>query len=747
MPDASGKFTKNQAGETVKFWRSIIKREKAVWDHKDLRREELRRITSELEYGNLLAADSDDEPIDQRDYHVLPRYVDRLVAAAGDEQPEVRFSRDMVGQDPRTQEEVTMATVGEIQDRAVMLAMANAGANEENEDAVRAACVDGIYAIWYEMTGIPSAAEALEARKSIQEVARDAAAGQHEPSRLQDHDEMAEGLLAAGNPEPEQAARQLATTEPGEAPFERVAVAGAAHLDELEAEGDDPLFWQGSGKFTLRGTRLPYGDWFLMDTTVQRHRDRRYMMRLLVWDLDDAREFEGFNKSVRESLASHKMDEEDALPGTTADMHMLSEEERTALEGKVALWHILDRKHGREYMISFEGVDEFLFDRPAPFLDQSGRSYLKAAGSYSGFFPVSVCVPRKGTRNDAQMNLGEPLLLRGLKGQRELIKLLSYYLNAVKQASSAWNFVHQDLYEKYEEEFRENKGAVLPIPTGADRDNQVMIQFGWKAPPHQLFEQTQAARSRLLDDLDWNDSDFLGRAVEDTASQTRMVAQGSFGRLREVVRQFEMSYAEQAHIVFSMMRTEFKPADWVELIGQADYAKLQKMWATVGIPNRLPKVRYAPEWRSRDFERTKQLLDAHERAKAEVDPLTGTPMYDTSYILEEALSSLGLGEPEKMQLSAEDKQMLMIAQAQAKIREDKAEAIALEKDRLQNAKGEKGGNSSAKSSKKKSSSSGKTRDSQGALRGRREKAGRRDTRSRRGRGVGAASGGTSGLVK
>ena len=293
----------------------------------------------------------------------------------------------------------------------------------------------------------------------------------------------------------------------------------------------------------------------------------------------------------------------------------------------------------------------------------------------------------------------------------------------MKQASAGYNFVDEETYAEYEERFRLNRGGTYPRPT-LPAGVPVMESYSWKPPSFQLFQQINDEKSRVLEDLNFPEIQFSAAATARTAEQERLANLSGSQGLFEAIRHMEVSYAEQAHIARAMLRVEHSDDRMVDLIGPVDWAKLQKAWLTIGVTDELPTVVFAAKSRAQDRERAKLLMDLHERTKADIDPLTGVQTKKTVYLLDEAHKALGVGAPEDYFLDDKTRFLLMKARAEA----------ALEQKAKETGSSSSGGDKSPGSS----ASNGKTRDSEGKPRGRREAAGRRD--SPRGRDRGAPKG-------
>ncbi len=710
-------FTKTSAGETIGFWRKELERSLDSWKVRDGQREELRAITSELNFGNLVFADDDDRDanpwIDQRDFNILLVALDRMRSLAGDEQPEVRFSRSMTGMNPKTNEEITLSKTGEIQDRLVMRAMAQAGAPEENADGVGAVSIEGPAVYWWGFSGFPSREEAIDAAKSVGQVANEAGQGLHEPGRMQDHALVGQTLVSAAlGADPKEIQKEAALTAPGEGKFEQAAAAGGEHLDLLQAEEKIPLYWRDGGKFQLRCTRLPVGTHFRTDATRSRWKDVRFQARLHEIPLDEARAHPAFRPAARSKLeiAAFEDDPDAGTPISPLQPHQTDGDPEKAEEanGYVKIWQILDRKWGREYFIPEEGCgDQILQDRPAPYVDERGASLLKPAGAYSGFFPTAICIGKTLSRNTPQKLWGMPTLLPGLKGQKLIIKLISEFAHAVKVASSALNFVHQEIYDKHEDDLQANRSGVYPWDAALAQQGVLPSVYAqWKPPSAELFREIQVEQNRVLTEIRMPIAIFSGQPQAETARAEDIALAGGNEASFEIIRQMEMCYSVQAHICLKLIQSYYTDEMIDELIGPVDRAKLRAAWETIGEAPDLPDVTYAAKSRSQAnmFGRVKMLLDLHERTKAEVDPITGAPRLESIHLLQEAAMTINAGKLPPFEIS-QNQQIIMAATKKLMEAEGKTTATA-----------------------------GKSPDSQGKPRGRRENAGRRDSGRGRSRG-------------
>lgn len=726
----SADYSKTAAGETVGFWRTELERAAKAWEKRETRRQELRQITSDLAFGRLIFFDKqdlEDHPeIDQRDFNILLRYMDKFRAHAGDEVPEVRWPRDMESVDPRTGRPVSLGKYGDVLDRFTEAVMESAGAPEENEDGAMALCTEGISVWWWEMTGLPSVEDAAEARKGAREITDEAAKGEHEPHRLQDHAALGEALPAGALSDPEMVREQVATSAPGDAPYENVLRAAGEHLEAEQKERKHPLDWR-HGKFRLRCTRVPYGTHALRDASVVNPRDARWWARRLEIPLDEARRHPAFRPSVRKNLRVTPFEDQEQMV-TVESSAALPEEIAQGANGRVVVWHILDKKWQKEYLLPDEG-DEFLAERDAPHTDGAGRSYLHPAGRYHGFFPVVECVPHPLTRHDGQKYLGRPLLEPGLKGQKAVIKLLSYYLHSVKQASSAYHFVEKGIFDQYEDDFAANRGGVFPWPPDLSKDGKPpMVSVAFKPPPVELFREVDREIFRTLQELNFPIASFSSQPIAETATQEEIAtADGALG-IFDAVRKMEMSYAQQAWVATNVALVEMPDSEIDALIGPVDRQRLREMVAIFGLPRRLPAVTFSPKARSQNPVRVKQLLDFHERLMAEVSPVHGMPRFDSVYLVQEAAKTLGLGAIEEFDITDVEKFNQAVRMWIVKNPDEAEQLLAL----VSQARGSSGPRQPGAPA-----ANGKTIDSQGKPRGRRELAGRRDNPE--GRSIGEAT--------
>ncbi|MGB1224152.1 MAG: hypothetical protein ACPHCN_08425 [Mycobacterium sp.] len=643
-------FLRTKASEeTVPFWRRQIAHAREVSrKHKEaMRCEELRRITSENSFGNLMFSDDidkDDNPqVDQVDINYMLRYLDKMRALVGDEEPEVRFERSKSA--PRGQKEdgtpITPSTIGEAFDRLISGAMSMAGAPEENSESIANYATDGLAVFWWDLTGLPTLQEAISASQTT---GAEVAAGQGDGSfvgRLDDHEKKAQGIQQAALSDPDAIEDQVATHESGQAPFQKALGVAAEHLKAARREDQSktPLYWR-AGKFNLQETRYVYGERFLWDSSVTRYRDARWVARLLEMSPDEAKSFPLFRPSVREKLETSPFVDED---GKEYDLETAGDE--TIDDGVVRIWHIEDKKFGQQLYFPDAGGNQFLYDGPSSYLDGNGDWLIPAVGPYPGFFPAYGDAIKKLTYLNSPRNIqGMPLLLPGIDIQLALIKAVSKYHEVVKRASAQHMLVDNDLFQEHGDALRRGNSTIMKKLKGSEgKDAAEIIAF--RPPPADLFAIIDRFTAMLSAALNFPLVEMLSSPQADTATQEELAVGAGNLNVFETIRRMEVVYSVGAHICTHLIFGRLRDSGLIEeLVGVEDAEIIKQAWDAGFFPKKLPMVTMAPKARNQgNFVRTKQLLDIHARAKEEIDRATGGPRLDGIHLLQEAAKSTGFG--------------------------------------------------------------------------------------------------------
>ncbi len=665
-------FTTSRAsGETVEYWRDRIERARAISErHKEaMRCQELRRITSEHIFGPLMASDDLDDDdnegaVDQVDVNFLLRYLDKMRALTGDEEPAVRFERaksymEMVDSrgDP-----MTPATLGEALDRLVEGAMSIAGAPEETEESISNYATEGLCVFWWESTGHPNLEESLSASQSAgDEVRASQADGGAAVGRLDDHAQMTQAILMGVMQDGEALADQMATSAPGDAPFEKALETAAKHAEEQEKENKGtPLYWRG-GKYQLRCTRYVYGTHFVWDETVTRFRDARYVARLLEFAPDEAREFPLFRPSVRDELVVSPWKDEE-IDNVVAQTRGMTNTKATATnrdddpeDGVIRIWQVEDAKY-RQVMYFGEdsACTQFLYDGPSSYLEADGTPTIPPAGPHPGFFPCYGRPIKPLTYIDSPRTmLGMPTLLPGLDLQLSLIKAISLFNKVTKQASAQWMFLDQATFDESKEIVRRGNGGVIPLQPGGTESDILT----WKPPAQALSEAINVFLQQLSAALNFPLIEMLGQAVNETATQSELAVGTGNLNVFETVRKMEQVYGVNAHICVHLLFSRYRNSGLFEnILGPVEADMVRKGWDAGFWPTKIPEAEIAAKAKNKgNHVLVKQLLDVHARAEQIPDLASGLPKFDPTHLIDLAMKALGYGPIPRYQVTDEER--------------------------------------------------------------------------------------------
>lgn len=615
------------------MWLSRLEAARVAWGEREDARDVLRSMVGDkMQFPLLMYGDGDAATraanrelynhIDQLDVNLPLRYVQKVRSLAGDEEPEVRFSRDFEGWNKAAVELDLLTT----------RLLGEAGAPDEMSDGCAQTCTDGLTTWWVRPTyEILTRDELLQMGQPIQEKIQRELGGQ-EPGRTDDHLKIAETAQdAALSPD-------LVEMDPSGAMSDALIDIRTAHLEAQQERDKKAQDW----KVVVNGIeirRLPYGTHALMDPSASKMRDARWVADCIVMDLEDAKRDDRLRPKFRENLSPEYPfgDPKEDATGT------LATDSTQQLDPKVRIWRIWDRKY-KEVLLVSEGCDCFgNSDFAYPYVDTKGQLLIKPLMNHPGFFPAWMDPPLRPSGDDHQAALGAPLLLAGMKIALAVTKDVSHWHQAVKRASSTQYVYHPNCDDPFMDFVAANvDGQGTRGPVGVDDMSRVVAPIKKETPPPELFRAIDYLVDLWCIVQSFPKAELTTIAQSDTATQEQMAQAGGDRWMTEVIRKFEVAYGWLA-LQTARFATYLPQERWVELIGQDKADLLRAMVMEIGIPNQIPKVRFASGERDKDPIRIKQGLDLHERLKTELDPVLGLPLADGVHLLDETSRALGYG--------------------------------------------------------------------------------------------------------
>jgi hypothetical protein len=652
----------NKAGQHVSLWHARITGAIERWKRNEPNREQLRQMVSEVKFPPLMAPPSpitggDQQSleyahVDQIDMNLMLRYVNKLKAHAGDEQPKITVPRGL-GREK----------VARVEDSLLQRVMAESGANEALLDAVGYFCTDGNCATWVCMPYLPSAYEMMSASKSMDQIVQEAVAGIVEPVRGQDFKAIAEHLLTLSmSGDPTDRRVEMATADPM-APtktdmLRRAAVTYANAADEFDKEGVE---WrEPMGRVSVEVQPMgQYGT--LVDPLATSLKTARWVARRVALTGAEARKHESFHPKARRHLKVEPVQSEQ-IGGDSTRIILADNEQMDEENGLVIVWEVWDKEHNARYYVNMDVNLYLQADEKYPFVNEGGDSVIDPVGTHPGWFPCVIEPLMKPVRQGVMQIDGIPLLEPGRPQQLEIIKLISAMSGAIKRASAGVYISRLDS-ESLHGVAQAIDGTMIDasdLPEGTNL-KELIAQVEWKAPSFELYRQIDAEIARFAIAMNFPLAEITSQPMADTATQEEMgLAAGNLG-ITEILRKLEVIYAQQVWISQAFVAAYYTDQS-VARMGGPEAIEVRQAWATQGRLPELPSVKLAAKAKESNPVRVRQLMELYQVASQIVDPATGFPKYDVEHLLLEAAETLGIGNLPPMEITPEMIQMQMMQQ-------------------------------------------------------------------------------------
>jgi len=660
----------NESGQHVSLWVARLDAAIRRWEAQEPERETLRRITSELVFPPLTAPpqpqSSNDNwsdggtleyaHVDQVNMNLMLRYVNKLKAHAGDESPEIRVPRD----EGREQ-------IAAIEDVLLQRVMGEAGAPEQNLDAIGYHCVEGNAAYWVVMPFLPSVESMIGVSTGFKEILEQARQGIGNPVPGQDNAQIARNLVEAVLKDQARLDEEEALTPAGETKESQLILAVAKqyaeYAEKIEKTGSEWAYEKGKVVVDVQ-TLGKYGT--LFDSQACDLRGARWVARRILMSQDEARDHPSFHPKARKHLTPDPVDDRNDGVTVNAQWAVAGNTGEDTLEtenGFVVVWEIWDREHFARYYIN-RNVNLFLqVDEAYPYVDIEGRSVIKPMGDHPGFFPLACDPVLKPVRKSPNQILGIPILSPGLPQQLEIIKLISAYLGAVKRAS-AGIYIHKLDPEIVKIVKLSIDGTMIEVGDEVENIKEAIQQVEWKPPSPELFMQIDKEISRFSITMNFPMAEITSQPSADTATQEQMgLVQGSLG-INELLRKFEVLYGQQTAIARAFVQ-HYYPDETLIQVGGPSAIAVREGWRKLGIPPEIPGVRFASKAKDQNPVRVRQLMELYNVASQQIDPATGFPKFDVDHLIQEAALTLGIGKLPLFQVTPEMIQMRLAETAVA----------------------------------------------------------------------------------
>jgi|GEM_PF-2585047 len=672
-PSLLGRRT--EAGkETWEFWQTQLFEARSQWDRSSERREQIRRVVSELQFPVMMWRDRDDyiddktaasqQPhVDQIDLNLAIRYLQKLVSNVGDEVPKITWEREWTS--PWERHAAKFDTLQERQ-------ASRAGMPENNAEGAKDVCVDGVTSYWINFVEPLTASDLYRATESVDQVIDRVLADPegYQPAPGAEHAMMAEVFESRADD------FQTDERDPSGLVANALYLAAQKHYEAAAKDAKHPWLWRRD-RLELQHERLPYGSHALMDPSATSFRNCRWVARLIRMPVADARAHPAFHPRIRKDLV------QDSAEATTDPVKnemrrwsdAVDQTEKGEWLGMCSIWEIHDRKH-KEIIYFNQNVNRFLNAGKVngtsrmrhPFLDQKGMALIPPIGPYPGFFPCFFFAPSEPQREDYDRKTGQPLLEPGMNILFAITKLLSHYVGTVKRASSAIYEAHPKLGDAARRSIKSGKdGTIFTRPADVPPGESI-VAVQWKPPSEQLFRQIYEFIQNWCMVQSFPLGELTTKPVAETATQEKMGQAAGDAWQQEIIRKFEISYAVQCHILAHLGMYFTDRTDWAELVGMQEATLLHKLVSEIRFPPELPGVRLASKRRGGDVVRIEQLMTLDERVASYVDPLSGLPVNDRGPILDELARVLEVGKLQRY--VPDEKMMQMIAEAKVRMAQE-----------------------------------------------------------------------------
>jgi hypothetical protein len=318
---------------------------------------------------------------------------------------------------------------------------------------------------------------------------------------------------------------------------------------------------------------------------------------------------------------------------------------------------------GIRKIVCAEWPDDFCEDDDSnPNTDDDGNGLIPNFYPFYDFVPVLPTIPTP------ERTCGTPPIAVGMP-QFEQIAEANRLVHEAALRSLRLHQLHPALKENKDVleaiENGESKAFLSPPglmgPDGNMLDAVHTFQFTGEAPEVERY--AQMARSHWVEVMGMPPAVLQGQGTAETLGQDEMGVAAGERESNSIVTYFERRMADVVAGLQGLARGRLDDEDWISMLGEEGAAAM-KSWQTGTTDDGDEiEVTFGANAEAQKAVRRKQLMEAITLEKAEIDPVTGLPIYDTAPLFEELHRALDVGKPQANQtMLAQLQQLAMIGQ-------------------------------------------------------------------------------------
>lgn len=301
---------------------------------------------------------------------------------------------------------------------------------------------------------------------------------------------------------------------------------------------------------------------------------------------------------------------------------------------------------GIRKIVCAEWPDDFCeADDSNPNTDDDGFGLIQNFYPFFDYAPVLPTIPT------AERTVATPPISVGMP-QFEQIREAGRLVHEAALRSLRIHVLHPALKENKDVleaiENGESKAFIAPPALlGADgkmQDAVQTIQFTGESPEVERY--AIMARSHWVEVMGMPPAVLQGQGTAETLGQDEMGVAAGEAESGAIVTYFEMRTADVVGGLQGLARGRLDDEDWISMLGEEGAAAM-KSWQTGTTDDGDEiEVTFGAKAEAQKAVRRKQLMEAITLEKAEIDPVTGLPIYDTAPLFEELHRALDVGKPQ-----------------------------------------------------------------------------------------------------